>query len=170
MNKSIIVASIMACMMINFLEAAPAITLQASLEKKVTKEKNSYGDTDAVQSQKLNISVRSLSTKPVEFTVQWLFIAKSAQNGKLWTYSYDGVTLNLKNGQGTNFVATADKLVAKSYDMYFGTHSKTYSYAVVAFEGTNVIKCVSNIQAIQAKCSKWSGFEEMLNAQPPEDK
>lgn len=170
MTKAALLVLWVSFLMISSLWAAPAISLQVSQSKKTAKEKNSWGDTDRTQTQALNIAVRNLSPKTEEFTVQWLFIAKSQQNGKLWTYSYNSSNLALKSGQATNFVATSEELVAKSYDVYFGSHSKPYAFAVVAFQETNIFKCVASTQPVQAKCSKWDGFAEMLDSEPPEDK
>lgn len=152
-----------------FTMAAPAISLQANQSKKSTRVTNRWGDTDRVQSQEIDISLRNMSSKPEEITVQWLFIARNEQVKKLWTYSYDAAKLVLNGGQSTNFIASSDTLVAKSYDMYFGSHSKPFAYVVVAFQGETILKCVANSQALQTKCSKWAGFEEMLNSKLPEE-
>ncbi len=149
--------------------ANPAIFLQASIAKKAEKAKDRFGDTDRIQHQTIDIVVRNLRTQPEEVTVKWLFVAKSEQNRKLWTYSQGDEAITLNGGQGTNITATSEKLVAKSYDIYFGTNSKPNAYVVVVLQGEDIIKCVASSQPLQVKCSTKEGFEEMQNSKPPEE-
>ena len=168
MRRGMMFFVLLTVMFVNNLLAAPPISLQVTQSKTSTKVKNRWGDNDNVQAQQLRVNLRNLSRDPEEITLQWLFIARSQQDKKLWTYSYDGLTVLLNSGQSTNVIATSEKLVAKSYDMYFGAHSSPAGYVVVAFRGKDIFKCVASTQPLQVKCSKWEGFEEMLNATPPE--
>jgi len=166
-KKNIIITVVLSCIVTSLSIAAPAIFLEARHSKKSIKQRNQWGDNDQVQTQSLDINVRNMNKYREDFTIQWLFIAQCQQNKYLWTYSYDGGRISLNGGQSTNITATSENLVAKSYDIYFGSNSKPYGYAVVVFQGTNIIKCVANAKPIQTACSKWTGFEELLNSEPP---
>ncbi len=150
--------------------AAPVIDLKATAAKKTTtRTKNDWGDTDESRSLAINISIRSLRREPETVTVQWLFVAKSEKDKSLWTYSYDGDTITLDGGKAENITATSEKLVAKSYETYFGVHSKPAGWVVVVFQDETIIKCVASTKALQSQCSKWAGFKELLDSRPPED-